>query len=148
MGDVLQTMEFRLAYSECDPAGIIYYAAYHPWMERAHTNWAYDQGIRLDESMQRWGASSVARHCSVSYLQAARIFDPLRVEMRLDRLGTSSMTLRFDFSNRDTAATVAVGSLTLVCIGRDGRPTRIPESMREQLLSGGDPSDSLPAGGL
>ena len=54
MADVLHALEFRLAYSECDPAGIVYYATYYPWMERTNTEWLFVSGARPDLMTARW----------------------------------------------------------------------------------------------
>ena len=116
MGDVLHALEFRLAYSECDPAGIVYYATYYPWMERTNTEWLYVSDARPDEMTARWGASPVARASSCTYHRPARVFDPIRCEMRLENLGSSSLTLRFDFVHRDDEALLCEGRITLVTI--------------------------------
>jgi acyl-CoA thioester hydrolase len=139
MGDVLHHLDFRLSYGECDPAGIIYFGAYHPWMERTHTDWHFLRGIRNDQQFDRYGVSTVSRHSSVTYEHPARLFDPIRVEMRCGQIGTTSYTNRFDFRHRDDDRLLAVGTMTLVFVDRDLRPTPVPDWMREHLLSAGAP---------
>jgi acyl-CoA thioester hydrolase len=139
MTDPLHSLEFRLAYSECDPAGIVYYAAYHPWMERVHTDWTYERGIRTDQMLDRYGVGTVSRHSEVTYNRPSRIFDPLRCEMRLDALGTTSFRMRFDFLHREDGDSFAVGRFTLVFVDADQRKTPVPDWMQEHLLSSGPP---------
>jgi len=136
----LHAMEFRLAYSECDPAGIVYYGAYHPWMERVHTEWTYLRGIRTDLMLTNHGVSTVSRHSEVSYHRPSKIFDPLRCEMRLDALGTTSFRMRFDFTHREDGGLFAVGRFTLVFVDADRSKTPVPDWMRQHLLSGGPPT--------
>ncbi len=47
-------MDFRLAYSECDPAGIVYYAAYYPWFERIYNEWALENGFPPAKTRELW----------------------------------------------------------------------------------------------
>ncbi len=145
---VLHALHFRLAYSECDPAGIVYYGAYHPWMERTHTEWTYLAGVRTDRMMARWGVTTVSRHSSVSYERPALLFDPITCAMRLDRLGTTSLTTRYDFTHREDGGTLAVGTMTLVFVDRDRKPVPVPEPMRELLgvtPAGHGPPSTAPA---
>ncbi|HEY8340743.1 MAG TPA: thioesterase family protein [Egibacteraceae bacterium] len=136
MADVLHAKELRLSYGECDPAGIVYYTTYYEWMERVHTEWAYLAGVRSDQQAERWGVSIVSRASSAEYLTSPRLHDLLRCEMRLDRLGTTSYTVRCDFRRLADDALVCVSRLTLVFIDADGRPQPVPEPMRA-LLQGG-----------
>lgn len=140
MGDVLHHLDYRLSYSECDPAGIVYFGAYHPWMERVHTDWSYLRDVRADQMLERHGVHTVSRHSSVTYEHPARIFDGIRAEMRLDRLGGTSFTNRFDFVRRDDDRLLAIGTMTLVCVDADMRPAPVPAWLREPLLAGGPPT--------
>jgi YbgC/YbaW family acyl-CoA thioester hydrolase len=136
---VLHHLDYRLAYSECDPAGIVYFGAYHPWMERVHTDWTCLQGLRTDEMLSSHHVTTVSRHSAVTYEHPARLFDAIRCSMRLDRLGASSYTSRFDFVRRDDDRLLAVGTMTMVFVGPSFEPTRVPGWMREHLLAAGAP---------
>lgn len=139
MADVLHVSEFRLSYGECDPAGIVYYATYYPWMERTHTEWTFLRGVRSDEMAANWGVSTVSRASGCDYLAPALLYDPLRCEMRLGRLGETSFTTRYDFRRLTDDVVTCVGRMTLVFVGPDVRPRPVPEPMRELLLSAGPP---------
>jgi acyl-CoA thioester hydrolase len=142
VADVLHANEFRLSYGECDPAGIVYYATYYPWMERTHTEWTFLRGVRSDHMAANWGVSTVSRASGCEYFAPAKLFDPLRCEMRLGRLGQTSFTMRYDFVRTTDDTLMCVGTMTLVFVGDDVRPRPVPEPMRELLLSAG------PAAGL
>ena len=136
MTEPLHLLEFRLAYSECDPAGIVYYGAYHPWMERVHTDWAYHQGIRADHMLRDRGVGSIARHSEISYERPAVVFDPIRCSMYLDALGKTSYRMRVDFTHAQDGGVRAVGRFTLVCVDADQRATTVPDWIRDKLPIG------------
>ena len=136
--DALHQLEFRLAYSECDPAGIVYYGAYHPWMERTYTDWTALVDARTDQLTATTGVATVSRHSSVSYERPARVFDLLRCEMRLGAIGRSSYTLRYDFVDQVDGGRYAMGTMTLVA-STDGRAVPVPDELRAKLESAGPP---------
>ena len=131
--DVLNSGLFRLSYANCDPAGIVYYATYYPVFERVHTEWGWRCGIPSDELPSLWGVSVVARASGCEYFNAALLHDELRCDMRLARLGSTSYTLSFDVVRTSDELTMARGTFTLVALGEDGRPARVPASVAAVL---------------
>lgn len=104
---MLHQLTFRLSYGECDPAGIIYYGAYHPWMERTYTDWSFEQDLRTDQIEDRQGLVIASRASSMSYERSPRVYDGMRCEMRLGAIGrrrsrsaTTSSTQRTDRGTR------------------------------------------------
>lgn len=136
--DALHQLEFRISYGDCDPAGIIWYGSYHPWMERLYTDWSFLADARADEHARHDGVTMVSRGSTVSYERAPRVFDQVRCEMRLGAIGHTSYTLRFDFVDADEGFRYALGTITLVTVEVDGtRPVEIPDWLRQPLESAG-----------
>lgn len=136
---VLHHMDFRLSYGDCDPAGIVYYAAYYQWFERVFNEWAFLNGFPPHVMRERWGASHVARASGCEYLIPGRLYDPFRCAMTLDRVGTTSFSMRFDVVHREDAQIYAVGGMTFVFV--DGEmpphPVAVPAGLREELQARG-----------
>lgn len=136
--DALHQLEFRLSYGECDPAGIIYFGAYHPWMERTYTDWSFLAGVRADESVRRDGIAMVSRGSTVAYERPPQVFDRLRCEMRLGAIGRTSYTMRYDFVDAEAGFRYALGTMTLVTVTvDDGGTVPIPDWLRGPLESAG-----------
>lgn len=134
---VLQSMDFRLSYADCDPAGIVYYAAYYPWFERTYTEWTLQWRDTARRPPTIWGARHIARASGCEYLVPGQIFDPLRCEMRLGKLGTTSFTVVFDVIHRDRGEMVAQGHIVFVFIDDDRRPTEFPDEFVDSLRAAG-----------
>jgi YbgC/YbaW family acyl-CoA thioester hydrolase len=122
----MDSARFRLSWGECDPAGIVYFAAYLPWMERLHSGWWFERGLRFDEMAERFGASVVTRQVTCDYLRPARVLDPIEVTMSLLDVGTRSYQLWFEFRRTDGDELVASARLEMVFVGADGAPAPIP----------------------
>jgi acyl-CoA thioester hydrolase len=121
-------LSFRLAYGDCDTVGIAYFAIYYRWMERAYSGWLYDHGLRSGELVESLGVLTVGVHSECTYQRMVRVFDELTVRLVLDRVGTTSYTVGFDFV-RD-GEVVSHGAMTFVCRDPEGGgKAEIPERL-------------------
>lgn len=127
------TRRIRLTYADTDAAGILYFAAWFPWMERLSVEWVYGQGFRFDRMHELFGAAPVARATSCEYTAPTRVYDEVEMAMGVDHIGTSSYRLAFTMTRLPDAVVVARSTLTLVCLGADGRPKAIPDPYRSML---------------
>jgi YbgC/YbaW family acyl-CoA thioester hydrolase len=138
----VQQLSFRLSYADCDPAQIVYYAAYFHWFERTSTEWWVDQGYRIDELPQQFGVSLVSRSAGCEYLAPTRVLDRLVCKMYFSRVGRSSATFAFDVDRIDDGVRVAEGFNTLVTVdAAGGRPAPIPPQLRALMVSGAGGTD-------
>jgi YbgC/YbaW family acyl-CoA thioester hydrolase len=136
---ILHSLDFRLSYGDCDPAGIVYYAAYYPWFERVYSEWTYLQGFPTSQMPDMWGVTHISVASSCDYRRPGLLFDPFTVSMRLGHVGTTSMSMAYDVSHRENGFTYAEGKMTLVFVD-DSQPLRsvaIPEEMKMALRQAG-----------
>jgi len=118
----------RVYFEDTDAAGIVYYANYLKFAERARTDMLRDLGISHAEMMKRDGLVLVVRRCEIEYLKPAKLDDLLTIETEATKLGGASVELRQRVL-RDNEL-LAELKVLVVCIGRDGRPDRIPDYVR------------------
>lgn len=132
---ILHEDQHRLSYADTDPAGILYYAAWFPKMEALQSEFLYLCGLRQDTLVERFGWWTVSRATRCDYLAAARLFDLIRIELRLGEIGTSSFRFDFEMWRVDDEVLVARASNTVVTVSPEQRPIRIPDGLREHLES-------------
>jgi acyl-CoA thioester hydrolase len=99
------SLSFQIAYGDCDAAGIVYFATYFRWMERAYTSWLFANGVRGGEQSEDLGGLAVGVSAGADYLRMVRVFDMLDLQVVLDRIGTSSYTLGYEFTRGDELVT-------------------------------------------
>jgi acyl-CoA thioester hydrolase len=127
--DGVHIVSLRVYYEDTDTGGIVYYANYLKFAERARTEVLRDLGIAQRVLMEQEGLAFAVRRCVVDYLAPARLDDELEVHTTLRALGAASLDLdqaiyrRADGAARPELARLAV---RLAVINRDGRPTRLP----------------------
>ena len=116
---VLHEIEFRLSYGDCDPAGIVYFAAYYPWFERTYNEWAFLGGFPPGKMVELWGATHVSVASSCRYRIPGRLHDPLTCRMRLGRLGNTSFAVHLSVDTVFNA-----GTTNTIDVGTQGTPTQ------------------------
>ncbi|MEV6929517.1 hotdog domain-containing protein [Dactylosporangium sp. NPDC051485] len=127
----IHRIDLRLGYADCDPAQIIYYGAWFPWMERVQTEWLYLNDLRPDTLEERFGFRIVSRAAQCEYLSPARVFDRIALSLLVEHVGRTSLRWGFRMVRHDDAALVARAWLVNVTIG----PVPVPEPMRSALLN-------------
>lgn len=123
----------RVYYEDTDAAGLVYYANYLKFAERARTEMLREQGADHAAMLRSTGLGFVVRHCEVDYLRPARLDDPLRVETRVLALGGATLDLRQDVI-RDGEILVRM-KVSLALLNSSGRPARLPPALRAALQS-------------
>lgn len=124
----------RLSYADTDPAGILYYATWFPRMEALQTEWLFLNDLRQDTLLERFGWWTVSRATRCDYLEAAKLFDEITIELRIGEIGASSARLDFEMWRYSDNTLVATASNWLVTVSPEQRPIRIPDVLRERLV--------------
>ena len=138
------SLEFRLRvyYEDTDAGGIVYYANYLKFIERARTEALLGAGLSQTGLRARLGIVFAVREVTVSYLAPARLEDDLVVRTQVALPGRSRLDMQQEVWRGETCLTRA--RVTLVCIGPEGRATRIPDEVRDALARIPGPPLSLP----
>jgi acyl-CoA thioester hydrolase len=118
----------RVYFEDTDAAGIVYYANYLKFAERARTDMLRDLGISHAEMMKRDGLVLVVRRCEIDYLRPAKLDDLLTIETEAANLGAASVELLQRVLRGEEI--LAELKVLVVCIGKNGRPARIPDYVR------------------
>jgi acyl-CoA thioester hydrolase len=122
----------RVYYEDTDAAGVVYYANYLRFAERARTEALRALGIPHAEMVDRFGLMFVVRRVEVDYLRPARIDDSLTVVTEALAIGGASVVLRQDVQG--TAGSCAVLRVRLACVKPgEEKPARLPPPWRQVL---------------
>ncbi|HEX3973006.1 MAG TPA: tol-pal system-associated acyl-CoA thioesterase [Stellaceae bacterium] len=131
-GDV-HRFAVRVYYEDTDAAGIVYYANYLKFIERARTEMMRLYGVGHEKARQSGGTGFIVRRCAIEYIQPARLDDELVVETRLEELGGATIHLSQDVLRDGTLLVRA--TVVVVSVGAQGRPVRLPAELRSSLSS-------------
>lgn len=126
----------RVEFGDTDMAGIMYFANYFRFMEVAETEFLRSRGLSVHwrEESGKVGFPRVSVGCD--YMKPARFEDVLSIAVSIERLGTKSVSYRFEFTNQH-GESVALGRITAVFC-RTTSPDQIesltiPDPIRKML---------------
>lgn len=126
----------RVYWEDTDAGGIVFYANYLKFFERARTEWLRSRGIEQHEMRTATGGMFVVSEVNVRYLQSARLDDELIVTATPLEIGRASMTIAQQAMLKTSTAhtvlcagTVRVGWVDAVSY----KPSRIPQNILDTL---------------
>jgi acyl-CoA thioester hydrolase len=122
----------RVYWEDTDAGGVVYYANYLKFLERARTEWLSALGLEQDHLARDASVLFVVRRVEADYLRPARFNDRLLVRCCLGELGRASLVMAQEVlrgSERLLSARVR-----LACVEPSGfRPARIPSFVTEKM---------------
>lgn len=128
---MIHRKEIRVYYEDTDMAGIVYYANYLRFIERARSDWVREVGI--DQlGLKEAGVVFAVRRVEAEYIAPARYDDVLEVRTTLASLSAAKMVMGQEVWRGDTL--IFTATVVIVCIGSAGKPVRLPAECR--LLGG------------
>jgi acyl-CoA thioester hydrolase len=123
----------RVYYEDTDAAGIVYYANYLKFAERARTEMMRASGSSHSEMIENFDTAFAVSRCEVDYLKPARLDDLLSVETRVLDVGAAVVELDQRVQRDDDL--LARLKIRIACLNRKGRPQRLPEPVRAALTA-------------
>jgi acyl-CoA thioester hydrolase len=119
----------RVGFSDTDAQGVVYYGRYMPYYDLARTEYHRHLGrVHLGD------VDFAMRAVNVDYVAGARFDDLLEVFVRVDRIGTTSITYDHAVYRVEDDALMSTAKATLVCIALDERKAvPVPQAFRDQI---------------
>ena len=126
------TWPIRVYWEDTDAGGIVFYANYLKFFERARTEWLRSLGINQSALRESVGGMFIVSETSARYLAPARLDDELSVTAGLEAGGRASLIIAQQARRGDTLlceGTIRIGWVDAATL----RPARIPDSILEVL---------------
>ncbi|HSG56382.1 tol-pal system-associated acyl-CoA thioesterase [Seohaeicola saemankumensis] len=124
------TLPIRVYYEDTDMAGIVYYANYLRYIERARSDWV--RGLGIDQNaMKAQGLVFAVRRVEADYLLPARLDDELVVETEVVQVTGARLVMDQVVKRGKDRLFHAI--VTVVVITDTGHPARMPANIRHML---------------
>ncbi len=123
----------RVYYEDTDTGGIVYYANYLKFFERARTEWLRHTGFSQQAMAEQHGLMFVVKSALTEYLQAAKLDDELRLTVEIEKVGRASITFSQYAWRGDTC--LASAKVVAACVARNTmRVAAMPREMYSKML--------------
>lgn len=134
MQDLPNPLTLRVYWEDTDGGGVVYYANYLKFFERARTEWLRSLGVQQGALQAESGAIFVVAEANVRYLAPARLDDEVVVSVNVVERGQASLRIEQQAWRGDTL--LAQGWVRVGCVDAATlRPRRIPMAVLGKLAS-------------
>jgi acyl-CoA thioester hydrolase len=131
------THPVRIYWEDTDAGGIVYYANYLKFMERARTEWLRALGIEQEVLHTEQRLMFVVVHADVGFRKPARYGDSLQVTCELAERGRASLTFRQRIVRAATEELLVEGTVRIACLDADKfKPRGLPDQVLQRMSEG------------
>ncbi len=125
----------RVYYEDTDAGGVVFYANYLAFMERARTEWLRQLGFENQQLREQESVIFIVRRVTLDYVQPARLDDALTVSVGVLQLKRASLIVEQQILRGEQL--LCQGEIQLACVdASDFRPTAIPQHVRDRMNNG------------
>jgi acyl-CoA thioester hydrolase len=125
-------LKVRIYYEDTDCGGVVYYANYLRYVERARTEFLEARGVSLRALMDD-GIYFVVAEAALKYLSPGRYGDILAIETHVDRSGPASIVFGHVISRDRTGERLVEATVKLGCVGQDMKPLRLRQNIMDAV---------------
>ncbi len=130
-------LALRVYWEDTDAAGIVFYANFLKFFERARTEWLRTKGYSQEQLRTERGTGFIVTDASISYRRPARLDDLIDVTVALTRVGQASLQIAqqaFRIVPDGTNELLADGTIRIGCVELGTyRPRRIPTEILQSI---------------
>ncbi|RQO33566.1 tol-pal system-associated acyl-CoA thioesterase [Herminiimonas sp. KBW02] len=130
------TWTVRVYYEDTDAGGVVFYANYLKFFERARTEWLRSAGINQQLMTETHGVMFVVKSTAVDYHAPAKLDNELKLTVVVERMGRASVQFiqeawRINGEQRELLAT---GRIKVGCVDTQNfRPSQIPSQVMDSI---------------
>jgi acyl-CoA thioester hydrolase len=134
--DPVFSIPIRVYYEDTDAGGVVYYANYLRYMERARTEWLRARGVEQHELSRTHGVLFAVRYAHLEFLKPARLDDLLVATVEVARRGPASLTFRQGIAREGTV--LCEGEVKVACLDAASlAPCAVPADIAARIAMGG-----------
>jgi acyl-CoA thioester hydrolase len=128
---IAHRLKIKIYYEDTDAGGVVYYANYLRYLERARTEFLLEKGINVAEYHNKGYLFAVV-HVDINYKRPAKLGEIIEVTTEVVEMTNATITLKHEILRVDTLLIEA--NVKVACITKDGKPQRLPDSFKSLNL--------------
>ena len=124
--------QVKVYYEDTDAGGVVYYANYLKFLERARTEALFSIGLSNTKIKKKFGALIIVKSCNIEYKKSARLEDELNIESHIISLKKTSLIMKQLIMLEKKLITDA--EIHLVFVNSEGKPEKIPDKIIKNFI--------------
>ena len=121
----------KIYYEDTDAGGVVYYANYLKFLERARSEAIYSLGISNTEILDKEGVIIIVKSCNIEYKKPAKFEDEIEVVSKISEVKNSSFKMLQVIKKKSEI--ISVAEVVLVTVNKKGKPVRIPSLLKKLI---------------
>ena len=122
---------FKIYYEDTDSGGVVYYANYLKFLERARSETLYSLDFTNSGLLENHGILLIVKSCNIEYKKPAKFEDKLEIISEVLTFTKTSFIMKQDIMRKDEI--ISVAEIHLVAVDKNGKPKKIPKELKEKL---------------
>ena len=124
--------QVKVYYEDTDAGGVVYYANYLKYIERARTEALLKIGLSNTQIKNKFGALIIVKSCNIEYKKSAHLEDELNIVSHIISLKKTSLIMKQLIMHEKELITDA--EIHLVFVNSEGKPEKIPDEIIENFM--------------
>jgi|TARA_B100000941_G_scaffold271620_1_gene230490 acyl-CoA thioester hydrolase len=121
----------KVYYEDTDAGGVVYYANYLKFLERARSEAIHSLGFSNKGLLENHGILLIVKSCNIQYKQPAQLEDLLEISSEATSFTKTSILMKqLILKNKDI---ISEADVHLVAVDNKGKPTKIPDQLKRKL---------------
>ena len=123
--------KIKIYYEDTDSGGVVYYANYLKYLERARSEAIYSLGLTNTKLQKDHGSLIIVKSCNIEYKKPAKLEDQLEIKSSIISMSNTSFKMK-QRAFRDQEL-ITDCEIHLVIVDRTGKPSKIPNILKNKL---------------
>ena len=119
--------KLKVYYEDTDSGGVVYYANYLKFLERARTEALFAIGFSNKKIQEQFNSLIIVKSCNIEYKKSAHLEDELTIRSFVKSITKTSFFMNQVISKENEI--IVEAQIHLVFVNKDGKPTKIPENI-------------------
>ena len=121
----------KVYYEDTDSGGVVYYANYLKFLERARSEAIYSLGYTNSGLLKKYNVLLIVKSCNIEYKKPAKFENILDVVSEVTSFTKTSFTMKQNILRESELISVAI--IHLVAVDKNGKPSKLPDELKEKL---------------
>ena len=124
--------KLKVYYEDTDSGGVVYYANYLKYLERARTEALFSIGFSNKKIQDQFNSLIIVKSCNIEYKKSAHLEDELNIKSHIISLKKTSLIMKQLIMHKKELITDA--EIHLVFVNSEGKPEKIPSEIIENFM--------------
>ena len=123
---------FKVYYEDTDSGGVVYYANYLKFLERARTDAITSLDFSNNKLVEKFGIFIIVKSCNLNFLRPAKLEDNLDIISKVMEVKNVSIKMKQNIFVHDSM--IVEAEILLASVNNEGKPSKLPDEFKNELI--------------